>query len=99
MTTTKDERTKAIQHYFAELLKDPDVIWESISEVACSSDEEAAKRVADIANSIESFAKMAASINTNNAHWLTLSLAGLITAAYDYITDLATARYDAEGAP
>ena len=88
------ERSKAIQHYFNELLKDPDVIWESISEVACSSDEEAAKRVADIAEVI----KLHRTYKSTGQLFLS-KLADLILAADDYITGLAIARYDAEGAP
>ena len=94
MTTTEDERTNAIQHYFNELLKNPDVVWESISETACRSDEEAAKRALEIADAIKL-----------QGYYKTLGillpgrLAVIVMSAYDYITALATARYDAEGAP
>lgn len=86
------ERTKAIQHYFDELLKDPDVIWESISETACSSEEESAERVKEIASTM----KLRNQWGPSDFFYLA-KLAGLVTAAHNYIMGIATARYDAEG--
>ena len=95
MTTSKeDERTKAIRYYFEEYLKDPCIIWESISETACRSDEEAAKRVAEIALALKLYDKWGPA---DHAHLA--MLAALVAAAFTYIMGVATARYDAEGAP
>ena len=96
MTTTskEDERTKAIRYYFEEYLKTPDVIWESISETACRSDEEAAKRVAEIAEAIKLLCYYKIAVPQALS-----GLANLIFNAFSYVMALATARYDAEGAP
>ena len=91
------ERTKAIQHYFDEYLKDPCIIWESISAAACSSDEEAAKRVREIACAIK-LLELRTQWGQSDLFHLN-KLVGLVTAAFNYIMDLSTERYDTEGVP
>ena len=108
MTTSKeDERSKAIRYYFEEYLKDPAVIWESISEVACSSDEEAAARVSEVAEVIRqnqpNFRPGSGDYRCPFTQTYCVpsmpAMAGLGLSAHNYIMGLATARYDAEGVP